>query len=211
MKPIVAWLVAVMVAHSSLKTGEGYKNPDAHETQEQRLERYEGMAEAIAKVAFDPAERPLYAGPRGRHQTATLLLGVAWYEGSWRRDVDLGLGKHARGGGTDSCNMQVRLAAWKDKDGSRVDGRTREGWDWHDLVADREKCFRAGLHIVRGSMGACRSLPPEHALAAYARGSCSSEEGQEKSKLRVDLGRRLLTMGGKLPERLPDASPEDGS
>ena len=47
-------------------------------------------------------------------------------------------------------------------------------------------------------MGVCRDVAPEFALAAYARGSCTDETGQAKSKQRVDLARRLLSLR-KLP------------
>lgn len=189
---IISWIVSVMVAFSSLSTGEHYTNPDARETATQRLERYEGIATAVAAVAFDPAERPLFAGPFGRHRTAATLLGIAWKESSWRRDVDLGIGSRARGGGTDTCSMQIRLARWKNPDGTFEEQRTREGWTATDLLADREKCFRAGLRIVRGSFGACRALAPEFALAAYARGRCADPIGQAKSVERLAVGEKLL-------------------
>lgn len=197
METVTAWLLATMIAFSPLAAWEHYKTEEARETAEQRAERYAGIASAVARVAFDPEERPLFDGPTGRHATATLLLGLAWKESAWRRDVDLGLGKLARGGGTDTCLLQIRLARWV-KDGEVVDARTREGWDWRDLVADREKCFRAGLRIVRLSMGACRKYDPEHALAAYARGRCEDPVGQSKSRERVLLGRTLLALR-KLP------------
>lgn len=192
MEIIVAWLVSVMLAFSPAVTGERYTNPDARESATDRTARYEGMARAVVAVAFDPAERPLFAGPWGRHQTATLLLGVAWKEGSWRRDVDLGEGKRARGGGTDSCNMQIRLASWRDRDGTVHEQTTPEGWTWRDLVTDREKCFRAGLRMLRRSMGACRAEDPDHALAAYARGVCTDPVGQAKSRERIRVGRQLF-------------------
>ncbi len=190
---LIAWLVAVMVAFSPLKTAEHHRNPDARETSAERLVRYEGIARAVATVSFDPEERPLFAGPLGRHMTATALLGIAWKEGSWQRDVDLGIGPKARGGGADSCAMQIRLVSWKDaKTGEVEDARTKEGWTWRDLVEDREKCFRAGLRLVRRSFGACRAFPAEHALAAYARGRCEDPIGQQKSAERIAVGRTLL-------------------
>lgn len=203
MEPIITWLVALMVLLSPPDRGAaaGRFVPDARETTEERLERYRGIATAVAAVAFDPAEPAAFGGASGRHATATLLLGLSWMESGWRRDVDLGRGKEARGGGMDSCLMQIRLGKGE---------TTREGWDWQELVGDREKCFRAGLRIVRRSMAACRELPLEHRLSAYATGSCHASllrepgrmaPGWQKSAARMAVGRRLF-------DRLPrPASP----
>jgi len=196
MAQITAWLVALMVLLSPPDKGAaaGRFVPDAVETTEQRLERYEGIAAAVAAVAFDPEEKPLFGGKSGRHATATLLLGLSWMESGWRRDVDLGQGKLARGSGMDSCLMQIRLGK---------NETTAEGWTWQDLVGDREKCFRAGLRIARRSFSACRSLPVEHRLSAYATGSCSfpmtdgvvrsTPVGHVKSAARIAVARRLLS------------------
>jgi hypothetical protein len=73
--------------------------------------------------------------------------------------------------------MQIRVG----------DGTTGEGWTGSELIADRTSCFRAALHILRGSFAACRRLPMIDRMSAYATGSCS--EGAEASRLRV--GRAL--------------------
>jgi hypothetical protein len=89
--------------------------------------------------------------------------------------------------------MQIRLGRGE---------TTAEGWTWQELVADREKCFRAGLRIARRSFSACRSLPIEHRLSAYATGSCSfpmtdgivrsTPVGHTKSASRIAVARKLL-------------------
>lgn len=194
MEALTAWIVALMLLQSPPDKGAaaGRFVPDAVETTEQRVERYQGIAAAIAAVAFDPNEKPAFGGKNGRHATATLLLGLSWMESGWRRDVDLGLGKVARGGGMDSCLMQIRLGK---------NETTQEGWTWQELVSDREKCFRAGLRIIRRSMSACRELPPEHRLSAYATGSCHASllqvpgrtaPGWQKSAARMAVHRRLF-------------------
>lgn len=146
--------------------------------------RYYAIAHALADVALDPAEAHLYVGHGAALREASLHLAVTYYEsGGWRREVDLGTGRGARGQGVDSCLDQIRVG----------NGRTTEGWSHGDLVADRRTCFLAGLHRLRLSYGACRHLPPEYALTAYAAGRCDSVRGQRLSAQRVRLARRLLT------------------
>jgi hypothetical protein len=205
MKSIIVWLVALMMLQSPPDKGAlaGRFVKDAVETTEQRIERYQAIATAIATVAFDPNEKPVFGGRTGRFATASLLLAISWMESGWRRDVDLGLGKEARGGGMDTCSMQIRLGK---------NEKTREGWDWQDIVNDREKCFRAGLHIVRRSFAACSKLPVEHRLSAYASGSCHESllgqgrmiDAWKKSAARISVARKLM---GRIP--LPTLEPDD--
>src|SRR5690606_35608375 len=102
------------------------------------------------------------------------------------RDVDLG--PCWRGRANDSwrcdfgrahCLLQVHAR----------DGKTREGWTPAELVADREKCFRAGLHLVQSSFAACRANPAKLRLAAYASGRCTA--GQAGSERLLALGERF--------------------
>ncbi len=167
MPDLVSYLVAAMTAWVPLH---------AHaETKDDTRARYEAIAQDAVMVAFDEAEAPLFPGPTGRTETALLMLSVASFESSFKRSVDEGtrLGDHGR----SFCLMQIRVS----------DGATAEGWRGRDLVRDRTKCFRAGLHILRGSFNACRDLPVLDRMSAYATGSCVADE--EKSRLRV--GRAL--------------------
>lgn len=194
LKPVAAWLAATMVM--AAPPGRRHYLPEAIETKEQALERYEAIASTIAKVSFDPAEQPVFPGSMGRTQTATLILGLSYSESGWRRDVDLGLGKEARGDfGRSWCMMQINLGSKRVfKDGkwqAESAAPTKEGWWGSELVADREKCFRAGLHIIRLSVNACRSLPYGQWLNAYASGTCSG--GKDKSEARMALARRWYT------------------
>lgn len=163
MDPIIAWALGIMLAWAP--PGRS-RIKDAVETPEAGAARYAEIARDAAHVAFDPGERPLVAGPRARSQSLAVLLSVAYHESGFRRDVDLGAGPLARGSGTDSCLMQIRVGK----------GKTPEGWSHDDLVADRQKCFRAGFRLLRRSIGACRSLPPLDWLSAYARGACARDE-----------------------------------
>ena len=175
--------------------------PDAQEEEQDAIKRYKDIAVDVFSVAFDPEESPLFKGPNGRSKTAALLLSVANMESAFRKDVDFGIGSHAKGdGGQSWCLMQVQL-------GVAVNGKTKNrislnkdsftvnsdpaSWGGEDLIADRKKCIRAGLHIMRSSFIMCASLPVEEKLAAYASGSCSS--GKNASRVRVESAMKWLT------------------
>jgi hypothetical protein len=188
MEPIISWLVALMVLVSPPEVAAvrscSTRLPGACETPDERLTRYRDLATAMAEEA---TARPLYGGRAKVANTAALYLAITYFESGWRRDVDLGIGSAARGGGVDSCVMQIRLGKGM---------VTQEGYDWTALVADRRKCVESGARLVRQSFNACRDLPPEERLAAYASGSCSNPVGKAKSRERVLFARRLLS---KLP------------
>src|ERR1700677_4658561 len=141
MNALVAYLLAAMISWSPPVEHEYY------EPREETVARYVAIARTIAEVALDPAEPPLFGGPDGRAETALFIAAVAYYEsGGYRRDVELGTGKHARGdSGRSWCLMQVNIGG----------GRTVEDWTGIDLVADRDKCIRAGLHRMRESFLHC--------------------------------------------------------
>jgi hypothetical protein len=167
MPDVTTYLVAAMTTWVPLY---------AHaEPKEETAARYDSIAHDAIEVAYDEAEAPLFPGPNGRAQTALLMLSVASLESSFRKPVDDGtrLGDHGR----SFCLMQIRVG----------DGVTGDGYRGSDLVSDRTKCFRAGLHILRGSFNACRALPLPDRMSAYATGRCTA--GEEHSRLRV--GRAL--------------------
>jgi hypothetical protein len=141
------WVLTAMVTWAPPPTGAD-------------LERYKSIASDIEAVAYDPAEEPVVAGPEGRARTALLLASTAYDESYFRADVDDG---RARGdAGRSVCLAQVWVGS----------GRTYEGWNAADLIADRQKCFRAALHIVRGSLFWCRSLSGGDRLGGYTHGKC---------------------------------------
>ena len=183
MDPIMAWAVALMVSWAP--PGRSHIK-DAIEEPEAGKARYEEIARAAARVAYDPATPPLFRGPRGRASTMALLLAVASHESGFRRDVDLGIGKLARGSGTDSCLLQIRVGK----------GKTAEGWTHEDLVGDREKCFRAGHSLIKRSFGACRRLPLLDWLGAYTRGRCARDEPLSRAR----LGRALRAQQAPLDD-----------
>jgi len=163
MQQLVSYLVAAMTTWVPLH---------AHtEPKDQTLERYEAIAQDAVMVAFDEAEAPVLPGPMGRAQTALLMIAVASLESSFKRNVDDGtrLGDHGR----SFCLMQIRVA----------DGVTGDGWRGRDLVRDRTKCFRAGLHILRGSFNACRNLQLQDRMSAYATGHCVPNEEHSRERI----------------------------
>lgn len=192
LNPIAIWLYGIMVL--AAPPGRPQFEPAAMETAVQAQERYTGISEAVAKVAFDPAETPIPG--MSRSYTAALLLSIAFHESSFRRDVDLGIGRMrlAKNGWNDHgrswCMMQVNLGThqvadtrpghdgqWREESASQ----TSEGWWGTELLEDREKCFRAGLHIVQRTWG-CRGGTQADALTKYASGECFTAADEAKAK-----------------------------
>jgi hypothetical protein len=162
MNALIAYLLAAMVTWSP--PGDH----DYYERREETLERYAAIARDVAEVALDPAEAPLFGGPQGRVQTGLLLASVAFYEsGGYRRDVDLGIGKKARGdSGRSWCLMQINLG----------DGMTAERWSGRDLVLDRQKCLRVGLRRMRESFDMCKGEVFVDRLSGYTTGRCTADD-----------------------------------
>lgn len=179
-----AWILSLMLAVAPPRDSSNAKwaYVDARETKEAAVARYEEIAKAISEVAFDPTEAPLFTGPHGRARTAALLVAVASVESGFRRDVDLGIGPKARGSGIDSCLMQVRPSR---------NALTSEGWTWRDLVEDRQKCFRSGMHVLRRSLATCAKDPILDRLAAFTSGKCG--EGLPGSRIRMSLAQKLFS------------------
>ncbi|HXX69844.1 MAG TPA: hypothetical protein VEK07_21870 [Polyangiaceae bacterium] len=165
MESLVTYLVAAMVA---------WVPPYAHAWTEPEADvraRYESIAHDLASVVLDESESPLFTGRDARTQTALLMLSVASFESSFRKSVDDGIGRGD--GGRSYCLMQIRVGA----------GLTREGWTGPQLIEDRRRCFRAALHILHSSFGACHALPLEDRLSAYATGHCITEARISRSRV----------------------------
>jgi hypothetical protein len=161
MNALVTYLLAAMMAWSPLADHEYY------ESREETFARYVAIAQSVAKVALDPAEPPLFGGPNARMETGLFMTSVAFYEsGGFRRDVELGLGKHGRGdSGRSWCLMQVNVGG----------GTTEERWTGPELVNDREKCFRVGLHRIRQSFVHCKDRTFIDRLSGYTDGRCRDD------------------------------------
>jgi hypothetical protein len=195
---IVSWLVSLMVhAAPPERLAAAPQLPGHAESAEQKLERYTSIATDLYQVVYDPKLRPIFGGKKGRAETAALVLGVAFHEGGFAHDVDVGPCYRGKGferrcdGGLAVCLMQLEIGA----------GMTREGWTQADLLADRKKCFLSGLSAIRRSMTACSKGKPDHRLAAYAQGGCDSIIGMKKSAELFGQGRQFV---GKGPLPGPD-------
>lgn len=160
---LLAWLLAAMMSWAPpMRSGDE--------------SRYQEIARDAAEVAFDPEEEPLYPGPEGRAHTALLLLAIASLESRYELEVDDG--RRRGDGGRAWCLMQVQpgqgieLTDWTYR-------YARGGWIGPDLVEDRKKCFRVGLHVARDSFRACR----REKLSVYTSGRCI--EGQRHARHRL--------------------------
>lgn len=177
--------------------------PDARESEEEARERYQNIVRDLLSVTYDPTEKPLFSGPRGRARTTALMLSIAQTESGFRRDVDFGIGKDAKGdSGESHCLMQVRLS--KARDNGKTDKRIHldgpyysftldgeSGYGGEDLLADRKVCFRAALHIMRQSFHTCHRLPSEERLGIYTSGDC--ERGRRSSRVRTLQAGQILS------------------
>lgn len=198
------WLTDRML--SWMPPGRSYI-PEAKETPEEGKARYEKIADAMISVVYDPSESPIFTGKYGRARTLALVASVSWFESGYRKDVDLGTGALGRGdNGKSWCMMQVMLGTPDPKIGgtkSRVfltqdsfkvvqpnDSRWASAYGGEDLVQDRQKCFRTGLHLLRNSFRACRSLPVEDRLGVYGSGKCQA--GWQPGRYRVQRAQRWL-------------------
>lgn len=191
----IAWMVAFMV--SQAPAGHPTTVLNAKETKEEALIRYESIARDVASVVSE--EEPLFKGATGRIQTASVILSIMAYESSFRRDVDLGVGKFAKGdNGKSVCLMQLnvgqsRTYAWNAKL-NRLAAPTDaaedvlEGWTAQELLADRKKCVRAGYRMVRMSFSAGSGMPVTERLRVYASGSIGG--GSKESRSRMGLALR---------------------
>jgi hypothetical protein len=206
LEQVIAWLMSLMV--SVAPPGRKLYIPEAQETVEEATSRYVDIAKDATYVVWDPREKPIFKGSRGRERTATVLLAVVMFESAFRKDVDFGVGKMSRGdGGKSWCLNQVNLGQATSEGGTpnrivvtigggfKITDHQDEGWSGQDLVDDRQKCFHAALSILRSSFSACAKNPIEERLTQYASGHC--DQGEEASRIRMGLA--LRWMGRRLP------------
>lgn len=163
---IIAWAVSSMLAWSPVA--------------EAKRARYEMIAADAAIVVFDPAEKPLYAGERGRVKTLAMVLSIASFESNFLEEVELG---HVRGDhGASWCLMQVslskeaRIVLKGDVYGYAYS--REQGWSGEDLAGDRQKCFRAALHMMRESIRGCGDL------SLYTSGACRQKERASEHRMK---------------------------
>lgn len=202
MEQVIAWIVSLITSVAPI--GRKQYIPEATESIEEAEARYNSIAFDAMSVAYNPLEKPLFSGSRGRARTVMVILAASTYESSFRRDVDLGIGKLSKGDdGKSWCLNQINLGK-SDADGNtpnriivNIGGGYKfttnpdEGWSGTDLVQDRQKCFQAALAVIRSSFAATSGLPLESRLKVYASGSL--DKGEEASRRRMGLAIRWMS------------------
>ena len=142
--------------------------PSAHDYRAPRAEteaRYQDIAADLDLVTSDPDEKPLFAGPTGRAQTALLMLAITRFEsGGWRGDVDQE-DEPSGDGGRAWCLAQLHAP-------------------YADDLTDRVSCFRAMLRALRDSWALCPSEGWDVArhLTGYTRGRCVEDEPEAQHR-----------------------------
>ena len=153
------------------------------ETEPEALIRYQDIARDLAMtVGTEPS---LYDGDNGKVRTMATMLAIVAKESGFRKDVDKG---GTRGDGGESwCLAQINLPG-QSRIVVRADGSmaysTTEGWSGKDLTADRRKCFRAQLAVLRMSF-ACPSRDELGRLSLYASGSCTRGHAASATRMRL--------------------------
>ena len=183
---ITATIVWLLTAMQSWVPGhfdhKAYEWQNARETEADTRARYEAIARAAFDAAYAPDARSVPEwGTRRRAFTALLMLSISSWETYYRRDADLGIMPYGRGDhGASWCLMQLRVG----------NGTTAEGWSGPELVADRGKCFKAGLTVLArtwngGSDG--------EALSSYASGRRITDKQVAKLREHAELFGQLRT------------------
>lgn len=138
------------------------------ENEIERQTRIESIAEDISEVVINAKELP---GGMSRWETAVTVATWASAESNgFDPAVERGTtrGDHGR----SWCIMQIHLPR----------GKTSQGWSGPDLIADRQKCITVGMEVMAWSMKACKHLPKDQRLAAYASGRCTAAIGLTKAR-----------------------------
>jgi hypothetical protein len=169
-KQVIAWMTSMLTALAPADRAIEAEDQSA------RSARIEQIAADIVDVVYDPNEKPIFGGKWQRERTAATVAVFAAEESvNFAPSVDQGL---TRGDtGRSWCIMQMNIGTKK----------TSEGWTGPDLIKDRKKCIRAGLHALRRSYWTCSQNREDERFAAYASGRC--DRGQtlvRRRSARVD-------------------------
>ena len=197
MDQVIAWILSLMTSVSPV--GRPQYVPEAKESVEEATVRYDSIAKDVIDVVFDPNEKPLFSGAKARIKTVSVLLAVANFESGFRRDVDLGIGPRSKGdSGASWCLNQINLGKVDLKGntprrivvsigkGFKFTKDKDIGWSGPDLVADRKKCFRAALALMRSSFASCgNNIPLDEKLQVYGSGSCGKGILGSKRRMRL--------------------------
>ncbi len=141
--------------------------PGWDETQEARWHRYRSIAGDIGAVA----ETACLSRPEGAERdrcgrwSVAGLVGVGDHESGWAPDVDAG--RCYRGPGHEArCDGGASVSLWQIRAGGEDATRWRQ---------DRRAAAAEALRRMVRSQNACRGLPVELSLSAYAGGRPTRE------------------------------------
>ena len=233
MNPFSAWIFAILIAIASPEKRDDYQKqllhpsispamqaraglPDARETKEEGEARYREIAADLDAVLS--TEKPLFGGKNGKIWTAAVMLSFMKLESGLRLDVDKGKGKWGRGDyGRSFCLMQLQMSGKKGEGHVQIAHPEMETWTGLDVVNDRKKCFRAGLEILRRSIGACQTgvnaagevvpLVMADRFSAYTKGTC--RENEHESRMKWSVASKLFDRWkGTAPQSEPPTPPK---
>ncbi len=163
------------------------------ESSEELKARYTSIAADMAAVVQE--SKPLYGEDPNGMKTAAMLLAIAQFEsGGFSKRVDTGAKKGDNG--KSVCLMQVNMFGGHLTFGSEE----MRAWTGDDLIADRKKCFKAGLEALRISTGYCgktaKKQDPSSRLNLYVKGQRQGFvdcELNKHAKHRWDLAHHIRT------------------
>jgi len=170
MSNLAVYCMTLLVTLSPPDPAKHRPPPGWHETLEQRVERYQGIAADVAAVARTRVE-------------AAVLLGVAWHESGFARDVDLGP-CYQGPGFKGRCDGGRAVGMWQIQEANR---EKRDLWRQNRREAAREAWRR-----ILMSRASCAKNVPDEVLALYASGNCSSRHGRVAARSLDHAIRRAL-------------------
>ncbi len=145
--------------------------PGWTETPEARGARYASIAADVATAATDACGEH---GEACQRRSAAILVGLAWHESGFAPDVEAPGGCYrGRDGKSPRCDSGRAATLWQ------LQGSAEERVLW---LADRVQAARTALRRAGRSLGACRKLPVEERLAAYAGGRCDGAEALRRAR-----------------------------
>ncbi len=162
MSPLANAAFAILLALSPL-SARREALPGWAETADARAWRYASIAADVATAVEDAC-----AGRAGCERWALpLVLGIAWHESGFAADTESPDGCYRGHDGRGPRCDGGRAATMFQMQGSREE---RALW-----LGDRVAATREALRRALRSWSACRALPVDARLSAYAGGRCSSE------------------------------------
>lgn len=176
------WTLAALHQHAPISGRPSFPGHD--ETDDEVRARYAALALAITSAA---EEHPAKPGGLSDRDEAALLVAIAIGETRLARDTDVGPCYRGKPGGSwwSRCDSGTSGSVWQLKTPLSWEGEVIR---YADTFKDRERAARIALRAARGSLGACRALPPEDRLSALG-GVC--REGLESARARYRLWQRV--------------------